>query len=99
MLFAYAQGAGFSSAIEETFSGDRPCRLCAMIEASTSESSESTDFMVSVEREFKLLILTLQNNLKLGLQRYQACYMEHLIVPSRLLSDVSLPPPKSQMRV
>lgn len=95
MLFTYAHEAGISTAIEATFSGERPCRLCTMIEASTSESSAQTDQATTVEREFKLLVLNLQDGSLAGPESYQIRYPDHDAVPSNQLQDVSLPPPKS----
>ena len=94
MLFAYSHEAGFSAAIEETFSGERPCNLCTMIEASTAESNTHSEPAGTIEREFKLLALKLQNCSVIGPPSYQTRYLDHDPVPSSQLQDVSLPPPK-----
>lgn len=94
MLFAYSHEAGFSTAMEETFSGERPCRLCTMIEESAAESNTHSDPASVMDREFKLLALKLQNAAVIGLPSYQMRYPLHDAVPSRQLQDVNLPPPK-----
>ena len=94
MLFAYSHEAGFSVAIEETFSGERPCHLCTMIEASTAESNTHSEPAGTIEREFKLLALILQNCSVIGPPSYQTRYLDHDPAPSSQLQDVSLPPPK-----
>lgn len=94
MLFAYSHEAGFSTALEETFSGERPCSLCTMIEASAAESNTHSDPVSVMDREFKLLALKLQNFAVIGLPGFQMRYPHHDAVPGRQLQDVSLPPPK-----
>ena len=99
MLFAYAHEASLSTAIEDTFSGDRPCRLCSMIEASAAESSTHSDPTATLEREFKLLVLTLQKASVIGPSSHQARYFEHDPEPSSQLQLVSLPPPKTEILI
>ena len=99
MLFAYSHEAGLSTAIEDTFSGERPCRLCTMIEASAEESSAHTGPNVTFEREFKLLVLALQSASVSSPSGYRARYFEHDAKPCSQLQFVSLPPPKNWMLV
>jgi hypothetical protein len=99
MLFAYSHDAGLGTAIEDTFSGERPCRLCKMIVSSAEESRAHTGPTVTLEREFKLLVLALQSTSVSSPSGHRARYFEHDAKPCSQLQFVSLPPPKAWMLV
>ncbi len=96
MLASYSQQSSLRMAIQETFSGERPCGMCKAIQESESNNSHLPAKAKSTAEELRLLLLQV-SPLKLAPDDaaiITAALQMHR--PVSLCAKVPTPPPKRQ---
>ena len=94
MLSSYAQEDGIEQAIRETFSGERPCQLCKIIEATDEQNTQERSARPQAE-DFRLLLSNFAK-VKLDLPPHrQASFRRFDASPQTVVENVPTPPPRS----
>ena len=94
MLSHYSQESTFEQAVQETFSGKRPCEMCKLIDKVENADQEQQPLSKTETKDFKLLQGTLSKFALSHPRSYNldtACD-EHTI--SNPLKEVPSPPPR-----
>lgn len=95
MVSSYAQEDGIEQAIRETFSGERPCDLCKIIQANETEGQpiapNQTD---SKQRDFQLLLVKVDAFALLENAKSPTLRPEHAAAVTSHSSEVPVPPPR-----
>ena len=95
MLTSYAQQSSWQQAISETFGGDRPCRLCVMIQSTASSQQMPDEGLNSRhKRDFKLILLSSAMLHSVPRLSLRAAYWQNDTVCQQVIMDVPPPPPK-----
>ena len=94
MLSSYAQEGGIEQAIRETFSGERPCLLCKIIEATEDQNTREVSAQPQA-KDFRLLLPSFAT-VKLDLPLLQQAPFRRLDASATtVFKDVPTPPPRS----
>ncbi|MFP4203319.1 MAG: hypothetical protein ACLFS4_03195 [Opitutales bacterium] len=94
MLISYAQESSIQEAVRDTFSGQRPCDLCHLIEAVEHEE-ETTAYASRATEDFRLLMPRM-GRLALPSQPRQTFERpRHVIQPPNAPLATPVPPPRA----
>ncbi|TVP78531.1 MAG: hypothetical protein EA353_08085 [Puniceicoccaceae bacterium] len=94
MLVSYTQETTLRSAVADTFSGQRPCDLCQMIEA-VSQEKEGQTLGQRAADDFRLLIPRLERILVATPPRETFEHPGHFARPESAVASTPAPPPKA----
>ena len=93
MLISYTQQSSLQTAVADTFSGQRPCELCHIIEAVEQEQETPTPGSRTAD-DFRLLIPQLTRVLLSAPPHQEFAYAETIIRPESWHWPVPAPPPR-----
>lgn len=97
MLTAYAQENSFEVAVKETFSGERPCHLCKIIEATDVAAPNKQGDDRNRSDELRLLIIAAPAVVIGGAPPEFALFGTESLQPPDARSAVPTPPPRSSV--